>query len=127
MMSWGYLIAAIICEIAWLVILKFNQKHPGGEVPTECLYIIMSLNILMLRYATQRIDFSIAYPIWTGLAGAVVCGVAILVFQEAWSYPKLCYTVLIGIGVVGLASLQKAPAHETIGKSAKLAPIEKTD
>lgn len=102
---WFALLAAILCEIVATTSMKLSYGLTR-PVPAMTMFIFYILAGVFLAIAMKRIDLSIAYGIWggIGLVGTTILGR--ILFDEPLSLAKAGCIALIGIGAVGLYSLQ---------------------
>ena len=100
-MSWLYLIAAILFEVAGTSALKLSQGLTK-LVPSLAMALCYALSFVMMALAIKRIEVSVAYAIWSGLGTALITVVSLLVFKEPLTALKLVSLALIIGGVVGL-------------------------
>lgn len=100
-MKWSLLFLAIALEVLGTLLLKFSN---GGQKLT---YSILSLvlyasSLWCLSIVLKYMQINIAYAIWSGLGLIALTIIQFLVFNEAMSFWKLFFAVLIIIGIAGL-------------------------
>jgi small multidrug resistance pump len=100
-MSWFYLAAAILLEVAGTSAMKLSNGFTR-LLPTVLMAVFYALCFTFLAQALKRIDVSVAYAIWSGLGTAVLAAIGVLWFQEPVSALKVGSLGLIILGVVGL-------------------------
>ena len=100
-MSWMYLAAAAVFEIAFALSTKYAD---GFTRPGPTLLVVISAigGIGCLTLAMKTLSVSVAYPIWTaaGTLGTVLLG--FLMLGEPLTLAKLLSVLAIIVGVAGL-------------------------
>jgi quaternary ammonium compound-resistance protein SugE len=105
MMSWIYLVAAGLAEIAWPVGLKWAQE-PGKLIVGVLLAIVgMAISGVLLFVAQKGIALGTAYAVWTGIGAAGTFLVGIWLFGDAGTFGRYFGVMLI---VAGVATLKLA-------------------
>lgn len=100
-MHWIYLLAAAVCEIAFVLGMKFTNGFTKLYASIFTLFA-MAGGVILLSMAVRRIPLGTAYAIWTGLGivGTVIAGM--LFFGESISLPRMiCLFMILG-GAIGL-------------------------
>lgn len=100
-LSWLYLLAAGLFEIAWAVAMKYSQGFTR-TIPTLLTYGCGFVSFYLLSLATERLPIGTSYAVWTGIGaiGTVVLGM--ILFGESREWPRLACIALILAGIVGL-------------------------
>jgi len=97
-MSWIYLLAAGVLEIAWALAMKQSEgfAKPG---PTLFMVVAMIGSFILLSLAMRSLPLGTAYTIWTGIGaiGAFVIGA--LYLGEMVTLPRVVALVLIVSGL----------------------------
>ena len=100
-MSWFYLTLAIIMEVIGTAAMKLS--HGFTKVaPSIMMVAFYGLSFAFLTLAVKKIDVSIGYAIWAGVATALKAIVGIYYFKEPASVVKILSIALIVLGVIGL-------------------------
>jgi len=100
-MAWASLVIAGLCEVVWALSLKATEGFTR-VVPSIVSVTAMIFSFIFLSVSLRTIPASTAYVVWTGvgIAGTVVVGVLLL--NEPMEAPRLGFTALIVVGVLGL-------------------------
>ncbi|MCK5654274.1 MAG: multidrug efflux SMR transporter [Dehalococcoidia bacterium] len=101
-MGWFLLALAIVLEVAGTTCMKLS----GGfkeMVPSVLVFVFYGLSFTAFIYALKTIDLSLTYAIWAGVGLALIAAIGILYFKEPVTVPKMVFTGLILIGVIGLS------------------------
>ena len=101
MISWLFLLVAIIFEVAGTTSMKLSDGFTK-LVPSILMFLFYILSLVALTYALKKIDVSIAYAIWAGVGTALIAVIGIYHFKEPATLLKIGSIGLIIIGVVGL-------------------------
>ena len=105
-MSWVYLIAAGLLEIAWASTLKktagFTQLGPS--VLTAVLYMA---SLYLLSLGLRDLPASSGYAVWVGIGAVGTALVGIFFLGEPKSALRLVSIALIVLGVIGLRMAER--------------------
>ena len=101
MLSWFFLVGAIIFEVAGTVSMKLADGFTRFW-PSVFLFVFYGLSFIGLTLALKKIDVSMAYAVWSALGTAVVAMIGFFFFKEPMSPLKLISLSLIIMGVIGL-------------------------
>ncbi|MEC4819306.1 MAG: multidrug efflux SMR transporter, partial [Scytonema sp. PMC 1069.18] len=115
MLSWIYMILAILLEVAGTTCMKFSEGFTKVW-PSIFIFVFYALCFSILALALKTIEVSIAYAVWSGLGTVLIVSIGILWFHESVSLIKLLSIVLIIIGVIGL-HISSEPVSEGEGIS----------
>lgn len=105
---WLALIAAILCEVIATTSMKLSDGMTR-IAPASLMLFFYILAGILLAVAMKRIDLSIAYGIWAGIGLVGTTLIGRILFDEPFSLAKAGCVVLIGIGAIGLYTLQTPP------------------
>jgi len=96
------LAAAIVCEVAWAISLKFIKGwHSTGAIMfTAATYIAA---VIFLLLAARKMEIGIAYAIWAGTGMALIALIGVFVLKESVTTLKLASLALVILGVIGLS------------------------
>jgi quaternary ammonium compound-resistance protein SugE len=100
-MAWLILLVGGLCEVGWLVGLKFTEGFTRLQ-PSIVTVAFMAASIGCLSLAVKSIPIGTAYAVWTGtsIAGAATLG--IYLFGEPTTSLRLVSIGLILMGIIGL-------------------------
>ena len=101
MLSWLYLISAIIFEVLGTTSMKLSNGF-SKLTPSILMFVFYILSLSMLTLALKKFDVSFTYAIWSGLGTALITIIGIYFFKEEVNFIKIFSIVLIIIGVIGL-------------------------
>ncbi|MEV3934498.1 multidrug efflux SMR transporter [Glycomyces sp. NPDC049804] len=98
-MSWWWLLAAGVVEIAWAMSIKPTEGFTRLW-PTVLSVVLMGLAAFLLSVAVRDLPTGTAYAVFTGIGavGAVVLG--IIVNRDPVTAGRIAALVLISSGVV---------------------------
>lgn len=103
-MSWLYLFAAGLLEIAWAVGLKYTQGFTKLG-PSVFTLTAMAASVGLLGLALRHLPLGTAYAVWTGIGtvGTAIAGMVML--GEPAGAMRLGCIALIVAGILGLKLL----------------------
>ena len=103
-MSWIYLFAAGLLEIAWAVGLKYTQGFTKLG-PSVFTLAAMAASVGLLGLALRHLPLGTAYAVWTGIGtvGTAIAGMIML--GEPAGAMRLGCIALIVAGILGLKLL----------------------
>ena len=106
-MSWIYLFAAGLLEIAWAVGLKYTQGFTKLG-PSVFTLTAMAASVGLLGLALRHLPLGTAYAVWTGIGtvGTAIAGMVML--GEPAGAMRLGCIALIVAGILGLKLLTPA-------------------
>lgn len=106
-MSWLYLFAAGLLEIAWAVGLKYTQGFTKLG-PSVFTLAAMAASVGLLGLALRHLPLGTAYAVWTGIGtvGTAIAGMVML--GEPAGAMRLGCIALIVAGILGLKLLTPA-------------------
>lgn len=101
MLSWLYLMVAIVFEVMGTIALKYSSINSSAIYSwlTAFLYLI---SFSLLWYAIKKIDIGTAYAIWAGMGTALIAVLGVVIFNESMNVGKAFFLVCIITGAVGL-------------------------
>ncbi|BAY26865.1 small multidrug resistance protein [Calothrix sp. NIES-2100] len=103
LISWIYLVAAVIFEVLGTTCMKLSQGFTQ-VFPTVLIFIFYGLCLTFLTLSLKTIEVSVAYSFWAGLGTTLIALIGIFCFRESITTVKLISIFLIVIGVTGLNS-----------------------
>jgi len=101
MLSWIYLISAIVFEVIGTTAMKMSDGFTK-TTPSIIMTIFYILSLTALTFALKKFDVSMAYAIWSGVGTALITLIGFYLFKEEITMLKVASIGLIIIGVVGL-------------------------
>ena len=101
MMSWLYLVLAIVLEVSGTTAMKLSQGFTK-LLPSVLMFVCYGLSLSALTLALKRIEVSVAYAVWSGLGTALIATVGVLWLKEPINSLKVVSLMLIIMGVIGL-------------------------
>ena len=106
---WLLLLGAIVCEVTATSSMKLSEGFTR-LVPSVGVMVGYIASGILLTFAIERIDLSIAYAIWAGLGVLLTTVVGVYAFNEGMTLMKAVSALLIIAGVVGLYMSQPVSA-----------------
>ncbi len=100
-MSWLYLSAAIIFEVAGVISMKLSQGF-SKLLPSILIFVFYAIAFTLSTLAIKKIDVSVAYTIWAGTGTALIAIIGVFYFGEQLSLLKSVSIALIIMGIIGL-------------------------
>lgn len=98
-MSWLYLVAAILFEIAGTVSMKLSDGYTKA-IPSILMILFYLFAFASLNFSLKTIPVSVAYAIWSAIGTAAIAVIGYLVFKETLTVMKVSAILLIIVGVV---------------------------
>ncbi len=100
-MAWLILIAGGLCELGWLVGLKYADGFTR-LLPSVITVGFMIASLACLSLAMRSIPLGTAYAAWTGTSIASAAALGIYLFNEPTTVLRLVSIGLIVLGIIGL-------------------------
>jgi quaternary ammonium compound-resistance protein SugE len=100
-MAWVILVAAGLLEIGWAVGLKFTEGFTRLW-PTVGTVGAMVASMALLGIAVRTLPLGTAYAVWTGIGTAGTAILAMLLFNEPVTLPRVVFLSMIVLGILGL-------------------------
>jgi len=101
LVSWVYLIMAILFEVAGTTSMKISEGFTK-VVPSIAMAVFYILSLTALTFALKKFDVSMAYAIWSGVGTALITVIGFYLFREEITVMKIVSIGLIILGVIGL-------------------------
>jgi quaternary ammonium compound-resistance protein SugE len=100
-MAWVYLLLAGLCEIGWVLGLKYSAglTRLGPSVWTVLSF---ALSLGLLAHAVRSLPIGTAYAVWTGIGAVGAAVLGMVLFGESREPLRLACIALIALGIVGL-------------------------
>jgi small multidrug resistance pump len=90
-----------VFEVAWAVAMKMSDGLTK-LAPTAVTVVCYLLSVVLLAFATKKLDVGLAYAIWAGTGVAIIAVIGVLYFKEPMTMIKAGSLALIVAGIVGL-------------------------
>jgi quaternary ammonium compound-resistance protein SugE len=100
-MNWIILFTAGICEIVWLMALKYSEGFTK-LIPAIVTVIFLALSMILLSFSLKTIPVGTAYGVWTGIGAVGGAIFGIVLFGESKELLRLFFIFLIVVGIAGL-------------------------
>ena len=101
MISWLFLLVAILSEVAGTICMKLSAGLTRA-IPIVAMVILYGISFGALALSLKTIDVSVSYAVWSGLGTAIIAVAGYFIFGEPLGGLKVASICLIIIGVVGL-------------------------
>ncbi len=110
MLSWAYLLTAIVAEVIATSALKASDGF-SKLLPSVITVAGYAVAFYCLSLTLRHIPVGVAYAVWSGLGVVLITAVAWLVFGQKLDLPALIGMGLIVAGVVVMNVFSKVTAH----------------
>ena len=110
MLSWAYLLTAIVAEVIATSALKASDGF-SKLLPSVITVAGYAVAFYCLSLTLRHIPVGVAYAVWSGLGVVLITAVAWLVFGQKLDLPALIGIGLIVAGVVVMNVFSKVTAH----------------
>lgn len=100
-MYWCLLLIAGICEIAFIISLKYSDGLTK-LVPTLFFIVFEILSLFCLAKTLNKLPIGTAYAVWTGIGAAGAALLGIFIFNEPVSILRLFFITTLVISIIGL-------------------------
>lgn len=96
--NWIFIILAGIIEVLWAIGLKYSN----GLMAWIIVGALIIVSFFLLSQATKKVPVATVYAVFTGIgtAGTVLVGMAY--FNEAFSWNKIFFLIILLTGILGL-------------------------
>ena len=101
MLSWLYLLIAIVLEVCGTTSMKLSEGFTR-LAPSILMFVFYLASLAVLNLALKEIPVSVTYAVWAGVGTALIAVVGVAWFGEPISPVKAGSILLIILGVVGL-------------------------
>lgn len=106
-LSWLFLIAAILTEVAGLTAMK-AMTAGGGYAGYLIMYAAIALSYYFLAKAVEEISVGVAYAVWEGSGVALITLVSVLIFGHHLTAREM---LGIGLAVAGIICVNAGEVH----------------
>ena len=110
MLSWAYLLTAIVAEVIATSALKASDGF-SKLLPSVITVAGYAVAFYCLSLTLRHIPVGVDYAVWSGLGVVLITAVAWLVFGQKLDLPALIGIGLIVAGVVVMNVFSKVTAH----------------
>ncbi len=100
-MGWIYLLFAGCFEIGFTTCLKMSDGFTK-LVPSILFIMFAAISFGLLTRAMATISLGTAYAVWTGIGAFGTVLVGIFMFNEATSFPRIFFLLLLIASIIGL-------------------------
>jgi small multidrug resistance pump len=101
MISWIYLIIAILFEVAGTTSMKLSHGFTK-LLPSILIFVFYGASFTALTLCLRHLDVSVAYAVWSGLGTALIAAIGMAYFKEPLTTFKVFSIGLIIVGVICL-------------------------
>jgi small multidrug resistance pump len=101
LISWLYLIAAIVFEVSGTTCMKLSAEFTK-IVPSILIFVFYGLSLIFLTLSLRTIPMSIVYSIWAGLGTLIIASISAIWFHESFTFVKILSMSFIILGIIGL-------------------------
>lgn len=103
-MNWIILIIAGLFEVAFASCLGKAKTATGSDVYWwyAGFFISLTISMLLLIKATQRLPIGTAYAVWTGVGAVGTVLIGVFVFKEPTNFWRLFFIFTLIGSIVGL-------------------------
>jgi spermidine export protein MdtJ len=108
LISWVYLLLAIITEVAGTLAMN-SAGHSGGMEMHLLMFVLISSSYILLSFALRGIAVGIAIAIWEGLGTVLISSISILFLGEHLNFQKL---IGMGLALFGIFLLHFGEASD---------------
>ncbi|KWN69270.1 DMT family transporter [Burkholderia ubonensis] len=119
-MHWLYLFAAILSEVAGVMVMKLSSDD-GSVWGFAVMAATISLSFYLLALAVKKIPIAVAYATWEGIGLMSITTLSVAFFGEGVSLKKIAGLILIFAGIVmmekGIVDKEENETRETREKT----------
>jgi spermidine export protein MdtJ len=96
--AWGYLILAIVTEVAGTLAMN-SSGHSGNPWMYAVMFVFICTSYILLSFALRKIAVGIAIAIWEGFGTALISTISIVFLHERASPQKILGLILALLGI----------------------------
>lgn len=96
--NWIFIILAGIIEVLWAIGLKYSNSLIDWIV----VGALICLSFFLLFQATKKVPVATVYAVFTGIGTAGTVLVGMFYFNEAFSWSKIFFIIILLTGILGL-------------------------
>lgn len=99
--SWLYVIIGGFLEIFWVLSLKLAHNFTVLSYSLATVILVV-ISFYLFAKGMENLPSGVAYTVYTGIGavGTIIFGIIFL--HESVSWPKIIFSVLLVIGILGL-------------------------
>ncbi|MBD2291987.1 multidrug efflux SMR transporter [Anabaena sphaerica FACHB-251] len=101
LISWLYLMIAILFEVSGTTCMKLSEEFTK-IVPSILIFVFYGLCLTFLTLSLRKLEVSIVYAVWSGFGTILITSIGIVWFRESFTLVKVMSIFLIIVGVIGL-------------------------
>jgi quaternary ammonium compound-resistance protein SugE len=101
-LAWVYLILAGIMEPCWVISMKRSAGFRNIRWALVTAFFIFASMYLLALAIGMDLPVGTSYAVWTGIGAAGVLVAGIVIFQEKVTLVRICFIMLIIIGIAGI-------------------------
>ena len=109
-LTYVYLFAAILCEIAGTTFLQKSRQFTL-IMPTVLMAVFYLAAFYLLSLTLRQIPVGIAYAIWSGLGIVLISGVGVVLFGQKLDFAAIAGLAMIVAGVVVINVFSNSATH----------------
>ncbi|MFK0384252.1 MULTISPECIES: DMT family transporter [Rhizobium/Agrobacterium group] len=110
MLTYGALVAAIVCEVIATSFLQQSQQFTR-LLPTLLMALFYGAAFYLLSITLRTLPVGVAYAIWSGLGIVLISAIGYFVFRQTLDLPAVIGLSLIIAGVVVVNVFSKTVGH----------------
>ena len=110
MMTYAYLVLAILCETIGTTALQANQQFTR-PLPTVVVFVAYGVSFYLLAMVLKTVPVGVAYALWSGLGIVFIAVIGLLVFQQRLDLPAVLGIALILTGILVIHLFSKTAPH----------------
>ena len=99
MISYIYLVGAVICEVVGTMLLPLSENFTK-PLPSISLLVAYILAFYLLTFALEEIPIAIVYSTWAGLGVMLISILGKVLYGQALHWQSILGLILIIIGVI---------------------------
>jgi small multidrug resistance pump len=101
LLSWFYLVLAILTEVAGTTAMKLSMGFTQLK-PSIAIFFFYALSFIFLTLSFKRLEMSFAYAVWSGLGTLLVFFIGVHFFHDTFTFIRVMSLMCIILGVIGL-------------------------
>lgn len=108
---WFILIVAGLFEAGFATCLGMANQTKGREsiLWFSGFIVALSISMVLLYIATQKLPIGTAYAVWTGIGAVSTALIGIFLFKEPATFWRLFFIFMLIASIIGLKAA--SPAH----------------
>jgi spermidine export protein MdtJ len=107
-LSWLFLVAAILTEVAGLTAMK-TMSAGGGYTGYIIMYGAIALSYFFLAKAVEKISVGVAYAVWEGSGVALITLVSVAIFGHHLTGREM---IGLALAVAGIICVNAGETHD---------------